>query len=213
MITHDMLEALLLADRIAVMRAGVSSPRHSAGLMSREQDDYVRELMATPRRQVSGQARSQRSASPHHEPAARRSIRPAAGYLGGHVAVSVTALILGLRSACRWRCSPPAVRACEICFGYGQRRTDGPSLALLARYSIRCCSAWRRYANACSARASPPRVPAVGAGADALLMLPVLRNTITGLNGVDAAIKEAALGIGMTQRQSLAMVELRWRCQ
>jgi osmoprotectant transport system permease protein len=39
-------------------------------------------------------------------------------------------------------------------------------------------------------------------------MLPVLRNTITGLDGVDAAIKEAALGVGMTPRQSLTMVEL-----
>ena len=39
-------------------------------------------------------------------------------------------------------------------------------------------------------------------------MLPVLRNTITGLQGVDPAIKEAALGVGMTRRQSLIMVEL-----
>src|SRR5947208_16001428 len=39
-------------------------------------------------------------------------------------------------------------------------------------------------------------------------MLPVLRNTITGLNGVDPAINEAALGVGMTRRQSLFMVEL-----
>ena len=39
-------------------------------------------------------------------------------------------------------------------------------------------------------------------------MLPVLRNTITGLHGVDPAISEAALGVGMTRRQSLSMVEL-----
>src|SRR5258707_784697 len=39
-------------------------------------------------------------------------------------------------------------------------------------------------------------------------MLPVLRNTITGLSGVDAAILEAAQGVGMTPRQSLFMVEL-----
>jgi osmoprotectant transport system permease protein len=39
-------------------------------------------------------------------------------------------------------------------------------------------------------------------------MLPVLRNTITGLQGVDAAIIEAAQGVGMTQRQSLFTVEL-----
>src|SRR6266436_5316352 len=39
-------------------------------------------------------------------------------------------------------------------------------------------------------------------------MLPVLRNTITGLQGVDAAILEAAQGVGMTPQQSLFTVEL-----
>ncbi len=39
-------------------------------------------------------------------------------------------------------------------------------------------------------------------------MLPVLRNTITGLNGIDPALLEAAQGVGMTARQSLFTVEL-----
>src|SRR6185437_5070390 len=39
-------------------------------------------------------------------------------------------------------------------------------------------------------------------------MLPILRNTVTGLLGVDAAVKEAALGVGMTPMQSLVQVEL-----
>ena len=39
-------------------------------------------------------------------------------------------------------------------------------------------------------------------------MLPVLRNTVTGLQGIDPAVSEAALGVGMTRRQSLWMVEL-----
>jgi len=39
-------------------------------------------------------------------------------------------------------------------------------------------------------------------------MLPVLRNTITGLNGLDPALIEAAKGVGMTERQSLFTVEL-----
>jgi osmoprotectant transport system permease protein len=39
-------------------------------------------------------------------------------------------------------------------------------------------------------------------------MLPVLRNTIAGLEGIDPAIMEAARGVGMTSRQSLTMVEL-----
>jgi osmoprotectant transport system ATP-binding protein len=53
MITHDMLEALLLADRIAVIRNGrIVAEGTPHALMSGEQDDYVRELMATPRRQA-----------------------------------------------------------------------------------------------------------------------------------------------------------------
>ncbi len=39
-------------------------------------------------------------------------------------------------------------------------------------------------------------------------MLPVLRNTITAILGVDPAVNEAALGVGMTKRQALFMVEL-----
>lgn len=53
MITHDMMEALLLADRIAVMRDGRlladGSPHH---ILNAESDPYVRELVETPRRQA-----------------------------------------------------------------------------------------------------------------------------------------------------------------
>jgi osmoprotectant transport system ATP-binding protein len=53
MITHDTLEAVLLADRIAIIRSGrlvaEGTPR---ALMSGGQDEYVRELMAVPREQA-----------------------------------------------------------------------------------------------------------------------------------------------------------------
>jgi osmoprotectant transport system ATP-binding protein len=53
MITHDTLEAVLLADRIVVMRGGAviadGTPR---ALMGEDADPYVRELMQTPRRQA-----------------------------------------------------------------------------------------------------------------------------------------------------------------
>ncbi len=39
-------------------------------------------------------------------------------------------------------------------------------------------------------------------------MLPILRNTVTGIAGVDPALREAAAGVGMTGRQQLARVEL-----
>ena len=39
-------------------------------------------------------------------------------------------------------------------------------------------------------------------------VLPVLRNTVTGIAGVDPALTEAARGVGMTSRQQLLLVEL-----
>ncbi len=39
-------------------------------------------------------------------------------------------------------------------------------------------------------------------------ILPVLRNTVTGIADVDPALKEAARGVGMTARQQLLLVEL-----
>ena len=52
-VTHDMTEALTLADRIAVLRRGrllqIGTPRD---LLTRPADDYVDRLMSTPRRQA-----------------------------------------------------------------------------------------------------------------------------------------------------------------
>jgi osmoprotectant transport system permease protein len=39
-------------------------------------------------------------------------------------------------------------------------------------------------------------------------LLPILRNTYTGIQGVDPAARESARGMGMTERQMLFMVEL-----
>jgi osmoprotectant transport system ATP-binding protein len=51
MVTHDMTEALLMANRIAVMRdgqvVGLGTPHE---LMTQPQDQYVRALLETPRR-------------------------------------------------------------------------------------------------------------------------------------------------------------------
>ncbi|MCY4121525.1 MAG: ATP-binding cassette domain-containing protein, partial [Acidobacteria bacterium] len=52
-VTHDMTEALTLADRIAVLHEGrllqLGTPRE---LLTRPADDYVDRLMSTPRRQA-----------------------------------------------------------------------------------------------------------------------------------------------------------------
>lgn len=53
MVTHDMTEALLMADRIAVMNGGkiaqTGSPRE---LLTNPKDDYVERLIAAPKRQA-----------------------------------------------------------------------------------------------------------------------------------------------------------------
>jgi osmoprotectant transport system permease protein len=38
--------------------------------------------------------------------------------------------------------------------------------------------------------------------------LPIVRNTVTALNNIDGALREAAIGMGMTRRQRLRRVEL-----
>src|SRR5262249_48297841 len=52
MITHDMTEAILLADRIAVMREGRILATGTAAQLAQSGDGYVAELLATPRRQA-----------------------------------------------------------------------------------------------------------------------------------------------------------------
>jgi osmoprotectant transport system permease protein len=59
-------------------------------------------------------------------------------------------------------------------------------------------------------------VPWLGSRADRLAiaaltlyaLLPIIRNTSAGIAGVDAAVREAARGMGMTERQILFQVEL-----
>jgi osmoprotectant transport system ATP-binding protein len=52
MITHDMTEAILLADRIAVMRGGKLLAQGTASELSQSDNAYVGELLRTPRRQA-----------------------------------------------------------------------------------------------------------------------------------------------------------------
>jgi osmoprotectant transport system ATP-binding protein len=52
MITHDMTEAILLADRVAVMRAGRLLAQGTPAELSASEDAYVGELLRTPRRQA-----------------------------------------------------------------------------------------------------------------------------------------------------------------
>lgn len=130
-------------------------------------------------------------------------------YLGNHVLLSISALSLGIaislplgilaaRSArLRW----PLLTAASVV-------QTIPGLALLALFYpllLGISSLTAEYFNApFSAFGFLPSLLAL----TLYSMLPVLRNTITGLNGIDPAVLEAAQGAGMTPAQSRRMVEL-----
>src|SRR5215469_8982408 len=83
-----------------------------------------------------------------------------------------------------------------------------PGLALLALFYPLLLGL-----SALTARLFGFNVPALGFLPSVLAltvysMLPILRNSVTGLLGVDAAYLEAADGVGMTGRQKLVRVEL-----
>ncbi|HLX13949.1 MAG TPA: ABC transporter permease/substrate-binding protein [Bradyrhizobium sp.] len=130
-------------------------------------------------------------------------------YLGNHVRVSVAALALGLivslplAVAARNR---PLMRA--MLLGLASIVQTVPGLALLALFyplllALASLSlSW--FGFSFSAFGFLPAVLALALYS----MLPVLRNTITGLNGIEPSILEAAQGVGMTPRQSLMSVEL-----
>lgn len=130
-------------------------------------------------------------------------------YLGSHVRVSLAALALGLAVSFPLAL---AVRrhplARDVALGVASIVQTVPGLALLALfYPLLLALAglslqW--FGHGFSAFGFLPSVLALALYS----MLPVLRNTITGLQGIDPAIMEAAEGVGMTERQSLTMVEL-----
>src|ERR1700754_3845888 len=130
-------------------------------------------------------------------------------YLGNHVRVSVTALALGLLVSLPLALiarNRPLMRATLL--GFASIVQTVPGLALLALFyplllAIAALTlSW--FGVGFSAFGFLPSVLALALYS----MLPVLRNTITGLRGVDPAILEAAQGVGMTPWQSLFTVEL-----
>jgi len=128
-------------------------------------------------------------------------------YLGWHVALSASALSLGLIIGL-----PLAVAAARaprlrwVSLTLASLVQTIPSLALLALFYP--------LLLAISAALAPLHVklPALGFLPSLLALtlysiLPILRNTVAGLRGLDPAVVEAADGIGMTWAQKLARVE------
>jgi osmoprotectant transport system permease protein len=130
-------------------------------------------------------------------------------YLGSHVLVSITALALGLAVSLPLALISlrrPALRATLLAVASVVQTI--PGLALLALFYpllLGLAAATERLlGTGFSALGFLPSVLALALYS----MLPVLRNTVTGLQGIDPAVSEAALGVGMTRRQSLWMVEV-----
>jgi osmoprotectant transport system permease protein len=130
-------------------------------------------------------------------------------YLGNHVRVSLTALALGLAISFPLALMvrrKPLLR--DIALGVASIVQTVPGLALLALfYPLLLALAGLSLKFLGFGFSAFGFLPAVLALA-LYSMLPVLRNAITGLQGIDPAIIEAAEGVGMTPRQSLTMVEL-----
>ncbi len=130
-------------------------------------------------------------------------------YLGEHVLLSLSAILLGIAISL-----PLAIGASRSRYlrgpalGFASLVQTIPGLALLALFYpvLLFLSSVTQHAFGFGFRALG-FLPALLA-LTLYSMLPVLRNTITGLEGVDPAAKMAARGVGMTPWQSLTMVEL-----
>ena len=130
-------------------------------------------------------------------------------YLGSHVLVSLTALALGLglslpvAIASRHR---PWLRGGLLAAASVVQTIPGLALLALFYPLLLALSALseRAFGAGFSALGFLPSVLALALYS----MLPVLRNTVTGLNGVDPRLRDAARVIGMTPGQSLRDIEL-----
>jgi osmoprotectant transport system permease protein len=130
-------------------------------------------------------------------------------YLGYHVLLSAAALALGLALSV-----PLAIAASRSArlrwplLSFVSLVQTIPGLALMALFYPILLAL-----SALSARATGASFSALGF-LPALLaltlysMLPVMRNIVTGIAGLDPAVIEAARGVGMTDRQRLWRVEL-----
>jgi osmoprotectant transport system permease protein len=130
-------------------------------------------------------------------------------YLSQHVLVSITALALGL--AVSLPLALAAIHRPNLRWGllaFASIIQTVPGLALLALFYpllLGLAGVTERLLGAeFSAFGFLPSVLALSLYS----MLPVLRNTLTAILGIEPALKQAARGVGMTQRQALFLVEL-----
>ncbi|HEY2385528.1 MAG TPA: ABC transporter permease/substrate-binding protein [Candidatus Binatia bacterium] len=130
-------------------------------------------------------------------------------YLTAHLQLTLTALVLGIAVSVPtglWVTRRPAAE--RLVLGIASLLQTIPSLALLA-IMVPALAALGRATTA----ALGVGVPSIGflpalIGLTLYSILPILRNTVAGIAGVDPALVEAARAVGMTDRQRLRLVEL-----
>ena len=130
------------------------------------------------------------------------------GYLAGHVALSAAALLLGLVVGLPLALASARVPAVRLpALGFASLVQTIPSLALLALFYplLLALSVASRMVSGhgFSALGFLPSLLALSLYA----LLPILRNGVAGLTGLDPAVVEAARAVGMTPRQRLVQVE------
>ena len=130
------------------------------------------------------------------------------GYLTAHLQLSLAALLLGIGLSVPLGVWVTRNRALEPgVLGVASVLQTIPSLALLALMVPLLAGLGALLAGLGVELRSIGFLPAVLA-LTLYSVLPILRNTVAGIRGVDAALVEAARGVGMTDRQRLLRVEL-----
>lgn len=124
--------------------------------------------------------------------------------LAAHLLLAASALALGLVISLPlaiWSARHSAVA--RIALGFASLVQTIPSLALLALFYPLLLSLSALAGGGIPALGFLPSLLALTLYA----LLPILRNAVTGLNGIDPAVIEAADGVGMTPWQKLGLVE------
>ncbi|MES2096023.1 MAG: ABC transporter permease/substrate-binding protein [Pseudomonadota bacterium] len=124
--------------------------------------------------------------------------------LAQHLLLAMSALVLGILLSLPlavWSARVPLVG--RIALGFASLVQTIPSLALLALFYPLLLSLSTLVGGGIPALGFLPSLLALTLYA----LLPILRNGVTGLAGIDPAVIEAADGVGMTPMQKLRLVE------
>lgn len=124
--------------------------------------------------------------------------------LAAHLLLAASALMLGIVISVPlaiWSARRPAVA--RMALGFASLVQTIPSLALLALFYPLLLVLSGLVGGGIPALGFLPSLLALTLYA----LLPILRNAVTGLNGLDPAVIEAADGVGMTAWQKLRLVE------